>query len=129
MAEQQDTIRQERRGGLLSRLPFRPSDDGPVDSFEGLVRAVKARNSKADVRDLQRAYQFAAVAHEGQKRLTGEDFVEHPLAVATILADLGMDPITLQAALLHDTVEDTAISVGDIETEFGEEVSTLVDGL
>jgi guanosine-3',5'-bis(diphosphate) 3'-pyrophosphohydrolase len=129
MAEQQETIKQERRGGLLSRLPFRPSDAGPADSFDGLVRAVKARNSKAEVRDLQRAYQFSAAAHEGQKRLTGEDFVEHPLAVATILADLGMDPITLQAALLHDTVEDTAISIDDITSEFGEEVSALVDGL
>jgi GTP pyrophosphokinase len=127
--EQQEVIKQERRGGLLSRLPFRPSEDQPIDSFEVLVRAVRARNSKADVRDLQRAYQFSAEAHEGQKRLTGEDFVEHPVAVATILADLGMDLTTLQAALLHDTVEDTSIGIKQIEEEFGAEVAALVDGL
>jgi guanosine-3',5'-bis(diphosphate) 3'-pyrophosphohydrolase len=127
--EQQEAIKQERRGGLLSRLPFRPSESPPEDSFEALVRTVRARNSKADLKDLQRAYQFAAEAHEGQKRLTGEDFVEHPVAVATILADLGMPLTTLQAALLHDTVEDTSISIVDIRREFGEDVATLVDGL
>jgi GTP diphosphokinase / guanosine-3',5'-bis(diphosphate) 3'-diphosphatase len=127
--DQQEVIKQERRGGILSRLPFRPSDDEPADSFEVLVRSVRARNSKADVRDLQRAYQFSAEAHQGQKRLTGEDFVEHPVAVATILADLGMDLTTLQAALLHDTVEDTSIGIQQIEEEFGAEVSSLVDGL
>jgi GTP pyrophosphokinase len=127
--EQQEVIKQERRGGILSRLPFRPSEDLPQDTFEALLRSVRARNSKADVRDLQRAYQFSADAHEGQKRLTGEDFVEHPVAVATILADLGMDLTTLQAALLHDTVEDTSIGIQEIEQEFGPEVSMLVDGL
>src|SRR5207247_8973313 len=60
---------------------------------------------------------------------SGEDFIEHPVAVAAILADLGMDPITLQAALLHDVVEDTHLSVQDVESEFGSEVANLVDGL
>ncbi|HEX9235083.1 MAG TPA: RelA/SpoT family protein, partial [Actinomycetota bacterium] len=114
---------------MLSRLPFRPSETGPSDSFDALVHLVKARNSKADLRDLQRAYQFAAEAHLGQKRLTGEDFVEHPVAVATILAEFLPDPITLQAALLHDTVEDTSITVENIQRDFGEEVTRLVDGL
>ncbi|MFN2589530.1 MAG: bifunctional (p)ppGpp synthetase/guanosine-3',5'-bis(diphosphate) 3'-pyrophosphohydrolase, partial [Actinomycetota bacterium] len=127
--EQQEAVKQERRGGLLSRLPFRPSDTGPADSFEGLIRAVKASNAKADVRDLQRAYQFASDAHEGQKRLTGEDFVEHPVAVATVLADLGLGGATLQAALLHDTVEDTPITAADIREQFGDEVAMLVEGL
>jgi GTP pyrophosphokinase len=113
----------------LSRLPFRPSDDKPEDSFEALSKLVKARNSKADLRPLQKAYAFAEEAHHGQKRLTGEDFVEHPLAVATIMADLGMDMTTLQAALLHDVVEDTHFTLEDIEREFGPEVSLLVDGL
>jgi GTP diphosphokinase / guanosine-3',5'-bis(diphosphate) 3'-diphosphatase len=129
MAEQQEAVKQERRGGILSRLPFRPSEGPQPDSYEALIRAVKARNSKADIRDLQRAYQFASEAHAGQKRLTGEDFVQHPLAVATILAQLGMGPTTLQAALLHDTVEDTSIAVADIHREFGDEVAMLVDGL
>ncbi len=126
--EQREDVRVERRGGLLSRLPFRPSD-APPDRFDALAKAVRARNPKADLRDVERAYRFAEEAHAGQKRLTGEDFVEHPLAVATILADLGMDPITLQAALLHDVVEDTSISVDTVRDEFGEQVASLVDGL
>ncbi|HJY32154.1 MAG TPA: bifunctional (p)ppGpp synthetase/guanosine-3',5'-bis(diphosphate) 3'-pyrophosphohydrolase, partial [Actinomycetota bacterium] len=72
---------------------------------------------------------FAAEHHEGQKRLSGEDFIEHPLAVAQILADLGLDTTTLEAALLHDTVEDTDVSVAELESEFGPEVSRIVDGL
>jgi len=129
---EQEAVKQERRGGILSRLPFRPSGDGDgtaPDSFESLARVVRARNSKADLRDLQHAFAFAEQAHHGQKRLTGEDFVEHPVAVASILADLGMDLTTLQAALLHDTVEDTEIAIEDIEGEFGEEVAALVDGV
>jgi GTP pyrophosphokinase len=126
--EQQEDVRVERRGGLLSRLPFRPSD-APPDPFDALARAIRARNPKADLRDVERAYRFAAEAHAGQKRLTGEDFVEHPLAVARILADLGMDPITLQAALLHDVVEDTSIALDAVREEFGEQVASLVDGL
>src|SRR5207247_7908899 len=118
-----------RRGGILSRLPFRPSDAGPRDSFDALIRQVNERNAKLDLKDLHRAYAFAERSHEGQKRLSGEDFIEHPVAVATILADLGMDPITLQAGLLHDVVEDTNLTVEEVEQEFGPEVATLVDGL
>ncbi len=118
-----------RGGGLLSRLPFRPSEDGPSGSFDLLVRGLRARNSKVDLKDLQRAFAFAEMSHRGQKRLSGEDFIEHPVAVAAILADLGMDPITLQAALLHDVVEDTPLAIEDIEREFGSEVANLVDGL
>ena len=124
---------QERRGGLLGRLPFRPSDRPPPGearpSFERLARAVRERNPRADLRELQRAYRYAEHAHEGQRRLTGEDFVEHPLAVATILADLGMDLTTLEAALLHDTVEDTSVALEDVRREFGDEIAELVDGL
>jgi guanosine-3',5'-bis(diphosphate) 3'-pyrophosphohydrolase len=127
--EQQEAVKQERRGGILSRLPFRPSEDGQPDSFEVLVRAVKARNSKIDVKELQRAYAFADESHKGQKRLSGEDFIEHPVAVAAILADLGMDITTLQASLLHDVVEDTDLGLEDVEREFGPPVASLVDGL
>src|SRR5207249_1636574 len=128
-AKQPQPAKPDRRGGgLLSRLPFRPSD-GPSGSFDLLTRQVRARNSKVDLKDLQRAFAFAEESHAGQKRLSGEDFIEHPVAVAAILADLGMDPITLQAALLHDVVEDTHLSVEDVESEFGSEVANLVDGL
>jgi guanosine-3',5'-bis(diphosphate) 3'-pyrophosphohydrolase len=127
--EQQEAVRSERRGGILSRLPFRPSGDGPADSLEALLRLVKARNSKIDVKEIQRAYAFAEESHRGQKRLSGEDFIEHPIAVAAIVADLGMDPTTIQAALLHDVVEDTDLTVDQIATEFGEQVASIVDGL
>jgi len=110
-------------------LPFRPSDDGPSDSFEALGRVVKARNSKIDLREVQRGFAFAQDSHRGQRRLSGEDFIEHPVAVATIVADLGMDLTTIHAALLHDTVEDTNLTIDDIQREFGDRVAAIVDGL
>jgi guanosine-3',5'-bis(diphosphate) 3'-pyrophosphohydrolase len=127
--DQQEAVKPERRGGILSRLPFRPSDAPSPDTFDALIKLVKARNSKVDTREIQRAYQFAAESHSGQKRLSGEDFIEHPVAVATIMADLGMDLTTLQAALLHDVVEDTQLTTDDISREFGEQVASIVDGL
>jgi guanosine-3',5'-bis(diphosphate) 3'-pyrophosphohydrolase len=127
--DQQEALRSERKGGLLSRLPFRPSEDGSPDSFEALTKLIKARNSKVDLKELHRAYDFAAEAHRGQQRLSGEDFIEHPVAVATILADLGMDLTTLQAALLHDVVEDTKQPLEIVRSEFGDQVAELVDGL
>jgi GTP diphosphokinase / guanosine-3',5'-bis(diphosphate) 3'-diphosphatase len=122
-----EEVRTERRGGLLSRL--RSAEPETREGIEGLLRTVKGYNAKADLKEIERAYRFAAEHHEGQKRLSGEDFVEHPLAVAQILADLGLDTTTLQAALLHDTVEDTEVSVEELDVEFGPEVSRIVDGL
>jgi guanosine-3',5'-bis(diphosphate) 3'-pyrophosphohydrolase len=90
---------------------------------------VKGRNAKIDQKEIQRAFAFAEESHRGQKRLSGEDFIEHPVAVASIVADLGMDLTTIQAALLHDVVEDTHLSVEDIRTDFGDQVASLVDGL
>src|SRR2546421_6802954 len=118
----------ERRGGLLGRFRPReaPSDGGGID---GLLRAVKASSAKADLKEIQRAFTFAEESHRGQKRLSGEDFIEHPIGVATILADLGMDTTTLVAALLHDVVEDTDLTIEQIEGQFGEQVAQIVDGL
>ena len=120
----------ERRGGLLSRLPFVSSgpNGGPI-SLDGLLKKVRAYNPKADVREVQRAYEFAAHSHRGQVRKSGEPFIRHPLEVAHILADLGMDTATLVAALLHDVVEDTDMGLEVIEREFGDEVARLVDGV
>jgi guanosine-3',5'-bis(diphosphate) 3'-pyrophosphohydrolase len=78
---------------------------------------------------LEQAYHVAEAAHEGQERLSGGPYIEHPLAVAEILADLRLDTTTLQAALLHDTVEDTPITLEGIEEEFGDDVAHIVDGL
>ena len=122
-----EEVRTERRGGILSRL--RSGEPETQDGIEALVRTVKGYNAKADLKEIERAYRFAAEHHEGQKRLSGEDFIQHPLAVAQILADLGLDTTTLEAALLHDTVEDTDVSVAELDTEFGPEVARIVDGL
>jgi GTP diphosphokinase / guanosine-3',5'-bis(diphosphate) 3'-diphosphatase len=78
---------------------------------------------------VRKAYERAASAHTGQRRLSGEDYVNHPLEVAAILADLELDAETIAAALLHDTVEDTALTADEVEREFGKEVARLVDGV
>ena len=83
----------------------------------------------ADRELVQRAYERACEAHVGQRRVSGEDFVEHPLHVARILANLGLDGQTLAAALLHDTVEDTDMTVAEVERDFGPGVARLVEGV
>ena len=78
---------------------------------------------------LERAFLFASEAHEGQQRRSGEDFIHHPLGVASILADLQADDPTLAAALVHDVVEDTQTSIEDVRAEFGDEIAQLVEGV
>src|SRR5437588_2481346 len=78
---------------------------------------------------VSRAYQRAAAAHTGQRRLSGEDYVNHPLEVASILAELHLDAATIVAALLHDTVEDTQLTAQELTAEFGSEVAKLVEGV
>jgi GTP pyrophosphokinase len=119
----------ERRGGLLARLPFVSSERKPAQGVDELLRKVRAYNPKADVREVERAYEFAEESHRGQQRVSGEPFVEHPLGVADILTDLRMDTTTLVAALLHDVVEDTDLTLADINEDFGPEVTAIVDGL
>ena len=79
--------------------------------LEPLIKTVRATHPKADVRLVERAYEIAARLHPGQKRKSGDPYITHPLAVATILAELGMNTETLCAALLHDTIEDTAYTL------------------
>src|SRR5450759_1901652 len=97
--------------------------------LEPLLRSVRATHPKADLAIIERAYAVAEQAHEGQLRKSGDPFITHPLAVATILAALGMTPDTLAAALLHDTVEDTAYSLEALTRDFGDEMAMLVDGV
>jgi GTP pyrophosphokinase len=118
---------EQRRGGLLSRL--RPGEPGAPARIEALVKTIRQYNPKADLKEIQRAYALAEASHEGQKRKSGGDFIEHPVAVATILADLHLDTTTIIAALLHDIVEDTDVTLGSIQEDFGEEVARIVDGL
>jgi GTP pyrophosphokinase len=97
--------------------------------LEPLFAVHRSLHPKADVKLLQRAYEAAELAHRGQYRKSGDPYITHPLAVATILADLGMDTTTLVAGLLHDTVEDTGYGLDKVTADFGEEVARLVDGV
>ncbi len=119
----------EPRGRRLPIPRLRRGDPGPPSRVEPLLKKVRTYNPRADAKALAAAFRFAEGSHEGQKRISGEDFIEHPLAVAGILADLRLDTTTLEAALLHDTVEDTEVTLEVIEAEFGEEVARIVDGL
>jgi len=98
-------------------------------SIESLIQKVKSYNGKMDTRLLQEAYKFASAQHAQQVRRSGEEFILHPLGVAHILADMQMDEVTLAAALLHDVVEDTDITLENIKDRFGPEVAEIIDGV
>ena len=97
--------------------------------FEEIALRVLAYNARADLGLLERAYRFAEVAHDGQSRRSGEPYFSHPVAVVEILIGLRLDIPTLCAALLHDTVEDTATPLAELGRRFGDEVALLVDGM
>ncbi|MFF7869641.1 GTP pyrophosphokinase [Streptomyces qaidamensis] len=115
----------------LARLGVqRANPYNPV--LEPLLRIVRSNDPKietATLRQIERAYQVAERWHRGQKRKSGDPYITHPLAVTTILAELGMDPATLMAGLLHDTVEDTEYGLDDLRRDFGDVVTLLVDGV
>ena len=117
-------------GGMLSRLARLGLQRAHVNPIlEPLLVTVRAADPRADTALIERAYAVAERAHEGQLRKSGDPYITHPVAVATILAELGMPPSTLAAALLHDTVEDTSYSLEDLRGDFGDEVALLVDGV
>ncbi|MFD5135270.1 RelA/SpoT family protein [Streptomyces sp. NPDC058378] len=115
----------------LARLGVqRSSPYNPV--LEPLLRTVRGNDPKiesATLRQIEKAYQVAERWHRGQKRKSGDPYITHPLAVTTILAELGMDPATLMAGLLHDTVEDTEYGLDTLRKDFGDQVALLVDGV
>ncbi|MFD5698802.1 RelA/SpoT family protein [Streptomyces lasiicapitis] len=115
----------------LARLGVQRSNPyNPV--LEPLLRIVRSNDAKietATLRQIERAYQVAERWHRGQKRKSGDPYITHPLAVTTILAELGMDPATLMAGLLHDTVEDTEYGLDTLRRDFGDQVALLVDGV
>ncbi len=103
---------------------------GPSDpALEKLIKEVRNRRPKADLRLIDHAYAIAVAAHEGQVRKSGDAFVSHPIAVAGILAELGLDETTVSAALLHDAVEDTSLTLAEVESEMGFDVAMLIDGV
>jgi len=106
-----------------------PRPGGPSPVLEPLFRIVRASDPKADLRTLERAYQIAEKYHRGQRRKSGDPYITHPVAVTTILAELGMDIPTLCAGLLHDTVEDTDYTLEMLRRDFGDTVALLVDGV
>jgi GTP pyrophosphokinase len=111
----------------LARMGGRGNAGNPV--LEPLFRAVRSNHPKADLTLLERAYVTAERLHGTQMRKSGDPYITHPLAVTTILAELGMTEPTLVAALLHDTVEDTPYTLKELTRDFGEEVAHLVDGV
>ncbi|CAB4624178.1 unannotated protein [freshwater metagenome] len=115
-----------QRRALLPRLFSRSETGG---ALERILRALRQTNPRADVAIVERAYQVAKAAHEGQLRKSGEPYITHPLAVAEILVELGIGAKTIAAALLHDTVEDTAYTLDAVTRDFGAEIGLLVDGV
>jgi GTP pyrophosphokinase len=111
----------------IARMGARAQSGNPV--LEPLFRAVRANHPKADLALLERAYATAERLHADQRRKSGDPYITHPLAVTTILAELGMTESTLVASLLHDTVEDTPYTLDQLRADFGDEVAQLVDGV
>ena len=104
------------------------SEMHPV-TIDAILEAVKRYQPNADTDLIRRAYELADAAHKGQKRVSGEDYIIHPLAVAKILTDLQIDDITISAAILHDVVEDTTHTLKEMRELFGDEVAMLIDGV
>ncbi len=118
-----DQVGSDRR----SVLPWRRQH---VDAAVApLIGAFREHHKRADIQRILRAFQVAKTAHADQVRRSGEQYIAHPLGVALILADLGLDDVTIAGALLHDAVEDTSVTRGDIERDFGSEVAAIVEGV
>ena len=110
-------------------LPWRRHQSTPDDELFQVLSSYRRRHPKANTALMAKAYEVARVAHQSQTRKSGEGYINHPLAVAKIVADIGLDDTTIAAALLHDAVEDTEITVSDVDREFGPEVAAIVDGV
>ena len=119
---------EQQRVKMRQRIARLGSTRQQTPALDPLFRIIRANHPKADLGLIERAYQKAERLHNGQIRKSGDAFITHPLAVTTILAELGMTEATLCAALLHDTVEDTDYTLGQLTRDFGEEIALLVDG-
>lgn len=101
------------------------SDD--VKIMEQIIHTASKYLPEEDIRKIQKAYIYAAQAHNGQKRLSGEDYIVHPLRATQILMTLKPDAVTIQTCILHDVIEDTEITYEDVKSEFGQEVADLCE--
>ncbi|HET9547990.1 MAG TPA: bifunctional (p)ppGpp synthetase/guanosine-3',5'-bis(diphosphate) 3'-pyrophosphohydrolase [Desertimonas sp.] len=117
--------------GTVDRvLPWRRHHESTTPAeLAPLLAAYRHRHPKAPVATITNAYQVAAEAHRNQLRSSGESYINHPLAVARIVAEIGLDEVSVVAALLHDAVEDTEITVADVDRDFGGEIAAIVDGV
>ncbi len=129
MSRTNDSTNRARAVVTVERvLPWRRQVQ-TADALMPLLTAFRGRHPKHPSASIVRAYEMAAQAHQGQLRNSGEAYISHPLAVATILAGLGLDDVTIISALLHDAVEDTALGLDEIQSEFGADVAAIVDGV
>ncbi len=119
--------RKKRRARPAPAEDFSPA--GMQRTVELIETELHQRYPQADLSSISAAFGFAVTAHGDQQRVSGEPYVSHPLAVAQILAELGLDPVAVTAAILHDVPEDTDYSLGDLEERFGVDVARLVDGV
>jgi guanosine-3',5'-bis(diphosphate) 3'-pyrophosphohydrolase len=110
-------------------LPWRRHASPPSEEVAPLVGAFLEHHPRSSTALITKAYEVAAGAHKGQSRKSGEPYVTHPVAVARVCADLGLDDVTVVAALLHDAVEDTTVTIDDVERDFGIDVARIVDGV
>jgi guanosine-3',5'-bis(diphosphate) 3'-pyrophosphohydrolase len=110
-------------------LPWRRHSAPPSQEIAPLIDAFREQHPKASTAMISRAYEMARDAHQGQTRKSGEPYVQHPVAVAKIVAELGLDDVTVSAALLHDAVEDTGVTLDDLTLAFGADVAAIVDGV
>ena len=124
------TERTEPRTDRRSVLPWRRHHAPSVDvEVAPLIEVYRERHPRAEIEMIELAFELARDAHSAQVRRSGEPYITHPLGVALILADLGLDDVTIAAALLHDAVEDTTVTTEDIERELGADVATIVEGV
>ena len=116
--------------GTVDRvLPWRRAAPPPVVDLAPVVQAFRSRHPKAPTAVITRAYEVANEAHAQQWRESGEKYINHPLAVARIVADFGLDEVAIAAALLHDAVEDSELTVDDVRRAFGDDIAEIVDGV
>lgn len=108
-------------------LPWRRQSVRVESELMAIVEAYRTGRPDASIERIQRAYRLAATSHGDQRRKSGESYISHPLAVAKVVAEFGLDDVAISAALLHDAVEDTALSCEQIRQEFGEAVEHVVD--
>jgi guanosine-3',5'-bis(diphosphate) 3'-pyrophosphohydrolase len=112
------TLRQQIATNVLS-----------VTKFRDLMKRMQANRPTDDLELVKKAYDYSLHVHTGQTRASGEPYLVHPLEVALVLAEMKMDPVAVAAGLLHDSVEDTSVTIVDIRKEFGEQVAHIVEGV